>query len=86
MYPDNGPSDDGVLADSSDEEDDSSSISSKGDCEQPEESPVRMFFGEEPLRIVHLFLEWTPDFIYDGGHSLKVCPPPPSLETKRTEE
>lgn len=63
VYPDNG----GVLANSSDEEDDSSSISSKGDCEQPEESPVRMFYGEEPLMIVHLFLEWTPDFIYESG-------------------
>lgn len=67
VYPDNGPSDDGVLANSSDEEDDSSSISSKGDCEQPEESPVRRFYGEEPLRIVHLFLEWTPDFTYDSS-------------------
>lgn len=66
VYPDNGPSDDGVLANSS-EEDDSSSISSKGDCEQPEESPVRMFYGEELLMIVDLFLEWTPDFIYDSS-------------------
>lgn len=41
---DEGASDDDVLANTSDEENDSSSISSKGDPEQPEESQVKSRF------------------------------------------
>lgn len=38
---DDGQSDDDILANSSDEEGDSSSVSSKGEAERPEESRVK---------------------------------------------
>ncbi|XP_070763304.1 FYVE, RhoGEF and PH domain-containing protein 6-like [Enoplosus armatus] len=54
---DDGPSDDNILANTSDEEyvDDSSSISSKGDPEQPEESTTQS--GQKKSKIHHIATE-----------------------------
>ncbi|XP_035521598.1 FYVE, RhoGEF and PH domain-containing protein 6-like [Morone saxatilis] len=52
---DDGPSDDDIVANMSDEEDYSSSISSKGDPEQPEESPTQS--GQKKSKIHHIATE-----------------------------
>ncbi|XP_010755589.3 FYVE, RhoGEF and PH domain-containing protein 6 [Larimichthys crocea] len=52
---DDGVSDDDVLANTSDEENDSSSISSKGDPEQPEESQTKS--GQKKSKIHHIATE-----------------------------
>lgn len=50
---DGGRWDEGILANSSDEEEDSSSVSSKGEVERPEESRVRSRPSFVLLNLMH---------------------------------